>query len=106
MIMIENYFINLNPIFKYTILFITLYESFRKTSSIDGSLPASASNLKMSMGIIPTGFTYLNPYPTGQISTHTWPHTHPRVGDRYRTHTRVGKWVPADSPYSHVLLKT
>jgi hypothetical protein len=72
----------------------------------DGSLPASASNLKMSMGIIPTGFTYLNPYPTGQISTHTWPHTHPRVGDRYRTHTRVGKWVPADSPYSHVLLKT
>jgi hypothetical protein len=38
MIMIENYFINLNPIFKYTILLITLYESFRKTSSIGWQL--------------------------------------------------------------------
>jgi hypothetical protein len=59
----------------------------------------------MSMGTIPTGFAYLNPYPTGQTSTHTRPHTHPWVGDRPHTHTRVGKRVPTGSPYSHVLLK-
>jgi hypothetical protein len=59
----------------------------------------------MSMGTIPMGFAYLNSYPTGQTSTHTWHHTRPRVGDRPHTHTRVGKRVPAGSPYPHVLLK-
>jgi hypothetical protein len=58
----------------------------------------------MSTGTILTGFAYLNPYPTGQTSTHTWLHTHPREGDR--PHTRVGKRVPAGSPYPHVLLKS
>jgi hypothetical protein len=57
----------------------------------------------MSIGTIPTSFAYLNPYPIGQISTHTRPHTRPRVGGH--THTCVGKWVPAGSPYPHILLK-
>jgi hypothetical protein len=58
----------------------------------------------MSMGTIPTGFAYLNPYPTGQISTQ--PHTSPRVGDCLHTHIRVGKQVPVGSLYPHVLLKS
>jgi hypothetical protein len=34
-----------------------------KASQLLGVL--GRATLKMSMGIIPTGFTYLNPYPTG-----------------------------------------
>jgi hypothetical protein len=60
----------------------------------------------MLMGTILTGFAYLNSYPTGQTSTHIWPHTRPRVGDRHHTYTRVGKQVPADFSYPHVLLKS
>jgi hypothetical protein len=59
----------------------------------------------MAMGTIRMGFAYLNSYPTGQINTHTPPHTRPRVGDRSHTHIRMGKWVPASFPYPHILLK-